>query len=368
MIDSIYLENFKCFKTQRIPLSNLTLVTGGNAAGKSTSIQSMLLITQWARNYKASDYLPLNGSLVRLGSAGDVLNEHASDHSIKLNFFSSDSSLKLDLDSGDRQSNGIKFTHTEEALHGSILKQLENLIFLGASRLGTDELFPSPESPEPIHANVGTHGEFAPWWFFKHIDSDVDRDRCSAGDEAITLRRQVNAWGASMFPGFEANASQIRHSAHVQLELRTSQNQGWKKPSNIGYGLSYAFPILVAGLLAERGQLLIVDSPEAHLHPKGQSKMGEFLARMASSGVQIVVETHSDHFLNGVRLALSQQAISPEEVSVLFFSDMPDTDSQPAVRSPMVDKRGNLSEWPENFFDQAEKDMSKIMGWDESPE
>jgi len=177
------------------------------------------------------------------------------------------------------------------------------------------------------------------------------------------LRAQVNAWLGELFPGAQANAVPIPKTRFMRLELRTAPTAEWRTPSNIGYGLSYAFPVIVAGLCARPGQILIVDSPEAHLHPRGQSRIGRFLAQVACSGVQVIVETHSDHVLNGVRIAVRDSVIPGEKVAVYFF-DPTGTKQETAVPlSIAIDPKGNLSSWPEGFFDQAETDLSSLAGW-----
>lgn len=70
---------------------------------------------------------------------------------------------------------------------------------------------------------------------------------------------------------------------------------------NVGFGISYVLPIVLALVKAKKGELIILENPEAHLHPRGQRKMGELIARAAQGGVQVIVETHSDHILNGIR-------------------------------------------------------------------
>jgi len=91
----------------------------------------------------------------------------------------------------------------------------------------------------------------------------------------------------------------------------------------------------------------------------GQSQIGRFLAKMAAAGVQIMLETHSDHVLNGIRLALRDGVIAPEQTQIHFFTP---SKSAPVI-SPQVDKQGNLSEWPVGFFDQSEKDLAILAGW-----
>lgn len=124
-------------------------------------------------------------------------------------------------------------------------------------------------------------------------------------------------------------------------------------------------PIIVAGLLAKKGQILIIDSPEAHIHPMGQSAMGRFLAMVANAGVQVIIETHSDHILNGVRLAVFGGKLPANQAAIHFFNSRPrGSDDHAHVLSPQIDKNGNLSEWPAGFFDQAEADLAKLAGWD----
>jgi predicted ATPase len=119
-------------------------------------------------------------------------------------------------------------------------------------------------------------------------------------------------------------------------------------------------------LLAKPGQVLIIDSPEAHLHPLGQSRIGRFLAQMAATGVQIILETHSDHVLNGIRLAVRDSLIKPDQVMIHFFNRASEIQSVdfPRVVSPAIDTQGNLSEWPDGFFDQSDKDLARLAGWE----
>ena len=133
----------------------------------------------------------------------------------------------------------------------------------------------------------------------------------------------------------------------------------WTRPTNMGFGVSYALPIIVAGLLIENGGLLIVENPEAHLHPAAQSRIGAFLARVAGDGVQVFVETHSDHVLNGIRRAVAQDALVPaDQVLVHFFQDGGD-DVAPVVPLALT-QTGQLSAWPPGFFDQTQKDLAVL--------
>ncbi|WUQ95544.1 AAA family ATPase [Streptomyces sp. NBC_00310] len=82
---------------------------------------------------------------------------------------------------------------------------------------------------------------------------------------------------------------------------------------------TYALPIVVACLTAQPGGLVLLENPEAHLHPHGQTKMAELAASAAAQGAQLVVETHSDHVLNGIRLAVKRGPLTSEQAVVHFF-------------------------------------------------
>jgi len=379
MLTHLGLQNFKCFNSLSLPLSPLTLLTGFNAAGKSTTLQSLLLLAQSLRSGNRSAELPLNGPLTRLGTPGEVLNSGNGEVSFSIE--DDFACIKWTLRS-DNRTHGIamriphiitkdknetkeynNFVKLESLLPTGVRRGVRRLvaglretIYLSAVRMGTADVFPSPEESSPVHADVGVQGEFAPWWFQKHLDEDIDVSRCNPSDQAKTLRRQFNAWAGELFPGAQGNAQNIERTNLLRLELRIGDIGDWRRPSNIGYGLTYAFPIIVAGLLAKPGQLLIIDSPEAHLHPQGQSQMGCFLATIAAAGVQVIIETHSDHILNGIRRAIGERKLLTAEQAAVYFFDT--TDFSPIKLE--FTETGSIKSWPSGFFDQYQLDITAL--------
>ena len=105
----------------------------------------------------------------------------------------------------------------------------------------------------------------------------------------------------------------------------------------------------------------MIENPEVHLHPAGQALMGRFLADAAQSGIQVIVETHSDHVLNGIRRAVKAGRLPAGKVALHFFRTR-STDS-PRALSPTIDGSGNVDVWPEGFFDQFDKDADYFAGW-----
>ena len=261
------------------------------------------------------------------------------------------------LQAGDRV---LPLAAAPESRPGDRLERaLRTLSFLGAVRRGAEDAFPIPERIDA--RDVGHDGRYAPYWFDRLADEDIDPRRHFPGAEAGIFRRQLDCWLASLFPGAQANVQNVTATSQMNLQFRLAEFGSWQRPSNIGYGLTYAFPILVALLAAGPDQVIVIDSPESHLHPSAQSRMGRILATLASAGVQIVVETHSDHLLNGVRLAVRDGELLAEDLRIHFFKG-PDG-REHGVTTPAVGTGGEIYEWPEGFFDQGEKDLYRLAGW-----
>ena len=113
---------------------------------------------------------------------------------------------------------------------------------------------------------------------------------------------------------------------------------------------------------------MIVENPEAHLHPSAQSKIGQFLAVIALSGVNVIVETHSDHVINGIQIATARRTISKEYVTINFFSkgenqqaENQTKNRQPIITEITINEKGELSRWPKGFFDQTQIDYVKLL-------
>lgn len=380
-LNAIKMKNFKYFRELRLPLAPLTLLSGFNASGKSTSIQPLLLFTQALRRNGETRFLDLNGPLVRLGTAGEILSADASEKSLSFEFDDRDSNIQwllrpteaagihgLEVVQFTATNRGMGLTTSDNKVWGdqvsevaqeNIIKLIRNVVYLSATRLGTSEVFPIPDSAV-VNADVGSSGEYAAWWYAKCADDEVLSERRNPKEKGLTVRRQLDAYLSDLFPGGQATVELMSKTQLAHLEFRTSEQSAWLRPVNIGYGLSYAFPVLIALLLAEQGQIVVIDSPEAHLHPSGQSQMGRLLARFAAAGVQIIVETHSDHVLNGARLGVKEGILRPKDVAVHFFAGRLPNEKGNGIVSPRIDRNGALDVWPRGFFDQIERDLARL--------
>ena len=365
-LDFLELEGYKCFNWLRVRLAPLTLFTGFNGAGKSTALQPLLLLAQAARlkiwgATGLDGNIPLNGEVVRLGSAGDVVRGGDSG-ATRFTVGAGGNILNVDISAraGDRVLRAK--TATEAAGSPDLIRQLERLIHLSAVRGGPFDAFPIPDRADGGSIDVGVDGRYASHWYHEMADTEVSPDRCASAAEGVTFRKQVDAWLGRLAPGANANVQAIPVASTLALQFRLSETGEWRRPANVGYGLTYAFPILVALLAARQGDIVVIDSPEAHLHPQAQSRMGKMLATFAAAGVQLLVETHSDHVLNGARLAVRDGIVCSDDLSLLFFSGTSPDDH--GVTCPRIDAKGRIDEWPDGFFDQGDKDVSRLADWE----
>jgi predicted ATPase len=375
MITAFELENFKCFSRLRLELGALTLLTGYNAAGKSSAIQPLLLLRQASRTGSYAQKIHLNGPVVRLGTVGDVMPANTSLSTLMFKVENGSAALTWYLSgkAGERHMdvlqpldekpvhsvNGLACLESEEA---DLRNLLSGLSYLSAVRIGPGDAFPTPESFDDAAADVGIDGRYAPYWYDRSSDNEVPLARRHPEEVASSFRKQLDAWLSTLFPNAQATVQHNSSLSLQTLQFRISDIGAWRRPANVGYGFSYAFPILVALLAATEDQVVVIDSPEAHLHPYAQSQMGRLIAHFASAGVQVILETHSDHLLNGVRLAVKDSVLSTDDLRVHFFAGSDDDGH--GVLTLAVSPDGRIADWPEGFFDQAEKDLARLSGWE----
>lgn len=382
-LKAIELRNFKCYEALDLPCAALTVLTGYNAAGKSTALQALLLLAQALQTAANGKELPLNGDLVSLGSEGDVLRHGATEPSFSLGVRAADEQIRWTFGSQKvRSGRGLVPLRALEYVRGpdgvarrrkperiwpapggaksALAAALRSTAYVGAARAVPLDSFPVPRTASRLGSDVGAAGEFAPYWYFEYADEDVDPARRHPQDASTTVRAQVDAWLNELFPGARASTDRLSADAPIRLAFSLGKTRQWARPANVGFGLSYAFPMLVALLTRASGSIFVVDSAEAHLHPRAQSAVGRLLGQMAGAGLQIFVETHSDHLLSGIRLAVRDGLLPPDDVA-LHFVGQDGVAGQ--VTTLAVDKNGAVSDWPVGFFDQAENDLAILSGW-----
>lgn len=380
MLIQLELRSFKCFELLRLPLAPLTLLTGLNASGKSSVLQALVLLHQTIREHEWSSRLALNGTGVRMGMVADIVDEQSSSTELGIAVEDKGNVCRWDF-VGDRRDMSMEIQNVtvnsrtierprevrhllpldQRAAVEPLARNLRNLAYLTAERLAPQDSY-TLEDPHVV-TDVGPRGEHALSVLHWGRDRRVI-DRLTLPEVPPLRLRQVEARMRTLFPGFAIDLQQAPRATVVTLGLRTSDAEEFHRPVHTGFGLTQSLPVVVAVLSAGEGEIVLIENPEVHLHPAGQAMMGQFMADAARAGVQVIVETHSDHVLNGVRRAVKAGRLSAEQVAIHFFR--PRSDEGPQVISPVLDDTGNIDDWPEGFFDQFDKDANYFAGWSES--
>lgn len=379
MIERLDLQYFKCFEALKLPLSQLTLLSGSNAAGKSSVIQALNLLHQTISNHEWSNRLLLNGNIVNAGTVQDVVDKVNGRRAFQIGLITEEHSFQWSF-SGEREDMSVtvdfvtvdgEVSNSPEKLHfllpddsSSVTKDMANrlysMTYISAERIGPRDYYLLDDLQNvPV---VGSTGENTVSLLYSRQDDEVLPEMVEP-TVSSKLFQQVQFRMQQFFPGCEIVVERVSAINAVTLGIRTSEDTGFHRPMHVGFGLTQILPIVVAALAAKKDDLLIIENPEVHLHPAGQSMMGQFLGTVASAGVQIIVETHSDHLLNGVRRAVKSRSLHPEKVNIHYFQPRGIEGSQ--VASPQIDVEGNISYWPKGFFDQYEVDMNYFAGWGE---
>lgn len=347
----IHISGFKCFKDSKFELNKLTLLTGANASGKSSVIQALLLL-------KVSSLLEEQKAIIDL-----------SDMQYAFDFGNPDSLINNEL-----ENDKVAITITEDAsliFYGAAqnqkrklrieIKQLgelknifkNGLIYFCAERQGPRFEYIRNLNEE---GDCGCHGENTGNVMSDNWNTKINGARLldNAGEEAL-FNIALDEWVDYIFPGITVRI-QPSGSQSYQVIIRDHFHNFPTDSTNIGFGISYALPILVGALLAKENSWLVVENPEAHIHAKAQSNMGYFLGTMASAGLRVLVETHSEHIVNGIRRsAIVGKRLQSKDVSIYFFREK----SEHTLIT--FNESGDLSDFPIDFFDQSRQDMLEII-------
>lgn len=380
MLSRLDLEHFKCFQLLKLPLGRLTLLSGSNASGKSSVLQALALLHQTMREQEWSTRLLLNGNELCLGTVTDVVDKVTGRRTFGIGLIDGGRTVRWTFEGEDRRNMSATIskvqTSAREVNSPTVLRFLlpndglpedddlawrfRRLSYLTAERVGPREVYPL-EDPTSTQI-VGPRGENAVSLLHWGRDEKV-LDALVLDGSPPTRLHQVDARMREFFPNCSLDVQQVPQTNWVTLGLRTSNTTDFHRPVHVGFGLTQVLPIIVASLSAEAEDLLLIENPEVHLHPAGQAKMGSFLATVAAAGVQVLIETHSDHVLSGIRRAVKAGVVPADDVLIHFFRDR-DAEGEQVI-SPIIDRDGNIDVWPAGFFDQFDKDMNHFAGWGE---
>lgn len=367
MVEYIILKNFKCFDELQVRLAPLTLITGMNGVGKSTLIQSLLLIRQsFVSRYFQDNYLCLNGDLANLINGEALLYKQAVDESVEIHIEDSENDFIFNVPQidSDNHLQRVEICPNDYSKYGLFLFG-DDFVYLNAERLAPQMDYKLMNPLEKNYSRMGNkHGDKAVGVLFDAIDKVADLTIPALKAEAVSTLRlgdNVSAW-MSYIMGTKITAK-VEKVNSEDLRLTYTMGDVAKEnvfsPLNSAFGYSYLLPIVTAVLTAKKNGGVLLENPEAHLHPAAQFRLGVFLAMASEQGIQLVVETHSDHLLNGIRVAAKEKKISSDNVAILYFSVR---DGGHDAQRIVLNEDGELDRWPQGFFDEWEKALDTLIG------
>lgn len=380
MINYLKIKNFKIHKEMEIRLLPLTLLAGTNGSGKSSIIQALLLLRQSMINDQITN-LKLSGSLCNIGFRQDALCMLADDDEIA--FTVNDSNWTFAVDTHEVGKNSLPIINEISPAEASRLHLFGNgFQYISAYRQGPQNSYSSDtnlvDSQRQISIQNGKCENIAYFLYHFGIENDtrVPESLRNPTCNSSSLLDQVSAWegqisaGIRVKPSLQGQEYSLRYSFdniiadNGALDVVSKQEY---LPTNVGFGVSYSLPIVAALLTAQPDDLIIVENPEAHLHESGQVALAHLISMAAQSGIQVIIETHSSHILEGILIDTKEfeqgkPGIDKSNVSLAFFCKDPSTQVS-KVECPRIVGDAKLDFEPIGFFDQSAKNLEQIMGF-----
>ena len=398
----ITIQGFKSLRDERtLPIAPLTLLAGANSSGKSSALQPLLLLKQTLEVGYDPGPLLLNGPNARfstsqqllwqgkrrgdrvqgfriglreIGEAVDLYFRRPAKGGIELErMVHEDGGVSLDLHEGmsDAELNALDlgvvpdrtmhrklerarcaFTVSARRRMGNLSVEVERFdlfarfAHLMRSILHLPGLRGNPERAYP----TSQVGEQFPGLFPDYVASVV-----AAWKEAGDAR--LEALGEALSHLGLTWKVEPRRLDDTRVELRVgrlaSPGRGGAKDlvnvADVGFGVSQTLPVVVALLTAQRGQIVILEQPEIHLHPRAQVALAKLLLDAARRGVLVMAETHSHLLLKSVQRAVASGEVPPSLVKLHWFQR--DDEGATHVSTANLDEQGTYGDWPEDFGD-----------------
>lgn len=379
MLDYLRIKNFKSHVDTSLELAPLTVLTGANGVGKSSIIQVFLLLRQSFQKNRLHAGLDLNGSLCSLGKVEDITYTYAENNQLEFLLQHAGKDLRWQFSLED-----IDATFAKQASSSAPpLDKLPALSifnaqfqFLSAARLSPQESYPkdtySVEQEQQISIQEGK-GELVAH-FLSHYGFPSDKNGNKKVMEALrhpseergSLLYQTEAWMREISSGIQIKVQESDKSFELKYAFEREGDIPTDdfRPKNVGFGVSYTLAVVVAILAAQPGALILIENPEAHIHPSGQAKIAELMALAAQHGVQLLIETHSDHIVNGILVACKafeeERGGIAREAVAMYYLDLDSEQHSTRATAIPIQPGGVIMHPPQGFFDQIQIDLERL--------
>lgn len=373
MLTQITLERFKCFNHLYMPLKPLTLIAGVNGAGKSSVIQALLMLVQSCKDkdYDWRNNVVINGDLTDLDNARFLIyNGAEADKGTVDITVENDDEQQISFVVTPKQTDRVAPCVTEGNLEEAKEKWslfADSMVYLYADRdRPRGKYFAKTSRLDSRLGDITANN--AAFLLAREINNNKSialegLKRPEVKDASVL--RNVSAWiSYIMGEAVEVTAKETEKDKEARFEYTITNKDGEGQvlsPLNMPFGHSYILPIVLAVLTAPKDSLIMIENPESHLHPSAQTRMGEFLSRAANEGIQIIIETHSDHLMNGIRIACRNKLITQEKIEMdLIGREMADSKEHTRFHVKLNDD-GTVASWIPGFFDEWEEALKAFI-------
>lgn len=408
MFTRLRLTNFKAWKdTGSIALKPVTMLLGTNSSGKSTLIQSLLLLKQTVQSPDRTVHLNLGGDevndLFNFGGFDDVLYQSAESSrqfSIEFDFSrQTDARIKsgtfdctygqtssgsvavqtLDLRTANRRFRAIR---REKGAFSIVVDDEPQPRFKGKNYAPERSIAFSAEAIAGLDKDgvivedlsLALRRELESISYLGPLRRKPERDypwnKTKPGDVGSDGRGAIDALLASAFLKGEghndvvdgvstwlkrmkiAEKLEVRQQGRSnRYELIVHRNGVACNLRDVGIGISQVLPVLVVAHFAPPGSTIMLEEPEIHLHPLAQAVLAELFVEVSKKRkVQFIVETHSEHLFRRMQTLMAKQETTPDDAALYFV----ESDRKGAkLRQLALDEYGRVHNWPEGFFGDA---------------
>lgn len=377
MIKQLNINNFKLHNNTELDVKGLTILTGMNGMGKSTIIQSLILLRQ---SYMMNDLdmgMNLKGDLCDAGISGELACQSSNQHHLNIELkFENQDDLIYQFQYPDNIMDTLLPGERTNIIDKNILSKYslfnDCFQYLSAFRFGPQKIYNRDTSlvvnKKQISKNMG-QCEYAVHFLEQYKNMNIPIEGLAIKDDNnldvdYRLSTQVEQWLRKISPNIKIKIEPIGEDLKLRYRFNREENTITENMTalNTGFGITYVLPILIAVLSASKGSIILIENPEAHIHPKGQSVLMELMAKAVSYGVQIIIETHSDHIINGSLVAVKNRIITPEHIAIYYFER--DENQHTAISHSLeISRNGHIKNPPKGFFDQIDIDLRTLTGF-----
>lgn len=397
LVQSLHVENLKSLAGPHdIPLAPVTLIYGPNAAGKSTILQALRI---FATAMKAGRHDALHLCQECFGEQGwelpTLITDHNQEHTLKIGvaLAASKAVPPTYTELGFHLSPSVSvFLQTSRAssTQGDFARKVFRVDYEGESWGEVEPKYnvgPDEEHLRPVRADnelvegcqiPGTPAaalsdrlfDVATYLVFlgphrgdprgKYEPSRALFRRAQDGTDLSSMER-VNKYLQLLGVHYKFEGEPITQANRwvKDWKLKDTRRDVEVRPDQVGYGVSQVLPVIEA-CTRGTGQLICIEQPELHIHPRLQAKLGSLFAVSVRRGNQIIAETHSESIMLRIRRLIRQRRLRPEQVALLYVDN--DAEHGASVRHLRLGRQGELLDpWPTGFFDDSIDDV--LGGW-----